>query len=115
ARIFDYSGAGALGAWVRIAAVRTALSLRRKREPLPLDDDAGPPDPAVPLDVGLVRRRYARALRSAVQAAVEALPGEDRELLRQHFIEGMTVDRLGAMKGVHGSTISRRIARARGA
>jgi RNA polymerase sigma-70 factor, ECF subfamily len=117
ARIADYSGRGALGAWVRIAAVRTAVGLRRTRtealgrhEALP-EQAADGADP----DALALRRRYGPLLKSAVQTALGSLPDDDRELLRLHVIEGLGVAELGARHGVHGSTISRRITRIRAA
>ncbi len=39
-------------------------------------------------------------------------PGE-RNLLRQHFSDGLTVDEIGALHGVHRATAARRVAKAR--
>jgi RNA polymerase sigma-70 factor (ECF subfamily) len=116
ARIADYSGRGALGAWVRIAAVRTALGLRRTRKEA-LGRRGTLPDQAAEVtdpDIEALRRRYRHLLKSAVQTALASLPDEDRLLLRLHVIEGVTVAELGARHGVHGATISRRITRIRG-
>ena len=102
---------------MRIAAVRTALSLRRgKREAVGARGTL--PDRAASMtnpEVGALRRRYRDALKDAVQTALASLPDADRELLRLHVLEGRTVEQLGAAHGVHGSTISRRITRSRSA
>src|SRR5581483_4498624 len=37
-KIAEYGGAGALHAWVRVAALRTALNLRRNRDDQPAED-----------------------------------------------------------------------------
>ena len=116
-RIADYSGRGALGAWVRVAALRTALSMRRGRKEA-LARDGAIPDQAAPAtdpDALAVRKRYRGALKTAMQSALASLPEEDRTLLRMHVIEGLSVAELGERHGVHGSTISRRITRIRAA
>jgi RNA polymerase sigma-70 factor, ECF subfamily len=117
ARITEYSGRGPLGAWVRIAAVRTALDLRRAPKEA-LGAHGTPPDQAAVVthpEIDEIRRRYRQLLKSAVERALGSLPDDDRVLLRLHVIDGLGVAELGARHRVHGSTISRRITRIRGA
>ena len=114
-RIADYSGRGALGAWVRVAALRTALSMRRGRKELLARDGSIPDQVALVTDPDAlaVRKRYRGALKAAMQSALASLSDDDRTLLRMHVIEGLSVAELGERHGVHGSTISRRITRIR--
>jgi RNA polymerase sigma-70 factor, ECF subfamily len=116
ARIADYSGRGPLGAWVRVAAVRLALSLKRTRRQAPVLPGDVPELGAVLIDpeMDALRRRYRDVLKEAVQAALTSLREPERVLLRRHVLEGKTVEQLGAEHGVHASTISRRITRIRG-
>jgi len=116
-RIVNYTGRGPLGASLRIAAVRAARDLKRRAKPeVPLDaahEDfalrSASPDP----ELEYVQRRYARDLRSAFESALSALPTRDRNILRHYFQDGMTTTAIGALFRVHGSTITRWVARAR--
>lgn len=114
-RIAEYSGRGALGAWVRVAAIRTALSLHRKRqsEPSPEDAFADPAASSTDPELRALQIQYRPHLKSALHDALESLEATDRSLLRRQAIEGRTVEELGEELGVHGSTISRRLARIR--
>jgi RNA polymerase sigma-70 factor (ECF subfamily) len=113
-KITEYSGRGELRGWLRVVAVREALQLlrQRKREaPLPDDHDLaahiGPVQP-VALD------DRARAIhRDAFRTALASLTARDRNLMRQHYLHGATIDELGALHGVHRATTARWLAELR--
>jgi RNA polymerase sigma-70 factor, ECF subfamily len=117
-KILDYSGRGPLGGWMRIAAVRTALSLTRHgdaagmqpvtREAL-LDVPAVAPDP----ELDHLRRRYARDFKEAFEAALGELTAQERNLLRLSLVDQLSIDEIGAVFGIHRATAARRVARAR--
>ena len=108
-RIGDYRGGGPLAGWVSVAAVRTALNLKRAERPaVPVDDQMGElvarePDPELRYLKGLYRSEYTQALREALAS----LSGRPRALLRLHFVDGVRLARIGALYGVHESTVSR--------
>jgi RNA polymerase sigma-70 factor (ECF subfamily) len=112
-KIAEYAGQGALAGWVRVVAIRAALDLNKR--------DAAAEEPARTLDepvtgdpeIDYVKQRYRQAFNDALRDAVAALPREQRELLRVHFIEGRTLEELAAEAGVHRATIARRLAAAR--
>lgn len=113
ARIEDYSGRGSLVGWVRIAAIRLAIDVLRQRgkEP-PSDEDALQtltidPDP----ELRLLSERYRDEVKTAFRDSFAALSAAERNLLRLHHLDGLTIDELSALKRVHRSTIARRIAR----
>lgn len=55
-----------------------------------------------------------RALvKRALQKALEMLPQKQREYLMLYLVDGMTMVEIGELKGLHKSTISRTIKRAR--
>jgi RNA polymerase sigma-70 factor (ECF subfamily) len=115
-RIADYAGRGPLSSWLRVVAMHTALGLRRARKDRPVDDahdveaHAGvAPD----LELELLARRYRRALEAALRDAMAKLEGPARQLLRLHYVDGLTVDDLGERLGVGRSTAARRVAAAR--
>jgi RNA polymerase sigma-70 factor, ECF subfamily len=114
--IARYEGRGALKSWVLVSALREAVRVRQKtsREP-PVDDealialadraDAGPPS--------VDKQRYQDAFKVAFRSALAALSARDRVLLRMHVLDGLTIDQIGALQGVHRATAARWIERAR--
>ncbi len=120
-QVLAYSGLGRLGAFVRVVAVRIALKWfrgERRHEPLAEGDElAELVDPARLADAGpeqeLLRDLYTREFKAALARAAAGLEERERTLLRQHLIEGLTIDDLGALYGVHRATAARWIERAR--
>ena len=111
-RIVEYAGKGALGGWVRIAAVRTALNLLRERTAT--TDDAG--DEASPVldpELAFVQSRSHQLFRDAFASVLAALGTEERSMLRLHHVEGLTMDQLSRMYQTPRSTIARRIEQVR--
>jgi RNA polymerase sigma-70 factor (ECF subfamily) len=112
-KITEYDGRGSLASWVRVVALRAAIDLRRQTP------DAAPPTPRAEEEAGgdpetgYLKQRYRQAFNEAFRGAVAALGGDQRELLRLHFVDGLTLDHLAARAGVHRATIARRIAAAR--
>lgn len=110
-RIADYRGQGALGGWVRIAALRIASNLRRQRGVrLPA---AGTAEPLSDPDLILIERRYRQHFEQAIKDALATLPTRDRSLLRLHLLHGVTLERLAVMYRVHRATVARWIKDAR--
>jgi RNA polymerase sigma-70 factor (ECF subfamily) len=112
-RLASYSGRGPLGAWVKVAAVRLALNLRRGR-------DAGArvvdPDAAIVTatpELLLAQRRFRPQFDAALADAVGGLDAADRQLLRFHVVEGLSLAEIGALQDLDKATISRRLAAAR--
>jgi RNA polymerase sigma-70 factor (ECF subfamily) len=110
-KIGEYAGRGPLGGWTRLAAVRIALNLIR--------DDAsaqatgGEPDDIFVAgsdpELELLKAQYRPAFRAALEAVLEGLPAEDRNLLRLYYIDGLTIDDLARLYRRHRSTMSRQI------
>jgi RNA polymerase sigma-70 factor (ECF subfamily) len=117
-KLGEYAGRGSLAGWLKVVAVRLALTrLRSRRAPdTPTDDEATfeLPSPLEP-ELDLLRAQYSGAFKVAFQSALQELDPRDRELLRLHFLENMTVDQIGASYRVHRATAARWVARARGA
>lgn len=114
-KLAQYTGKGPLVGWVRVVAVREALyAQRNKRHDGPVDDAvllATPDGGAIELEV--LRARHAEAFRAAVQEALRRLTSEQRALLRYHTRDGLTIDQLAPMLGVHRATAARRLEKAR--
>jgi RNA polymerase sigma-70 factor (ECF subfamily) len=111
-KIEEYSGRGALGGWVRMLSVRAAIDLRRQRgERVPDLRDEQPA--AIDPELGYLSQRYRREVEEAFRHALTLLDGEQRTLLRMHFVDAVTLDELARLKKLHRATIARRLALAR--
>ena len=53
------------------------------------------------------------SLKRAFDVALRSLPAREQTLLRQHVIDGLTIDQLGALYHVHRATAARSLERAR--
>ena len=111
-RILRYGGRGPLLAWIRVAASRIAIDslravrddvLREPRDPDSLERvDFGP-------EVQLLRAAYRESFQEALSAALAGLSPKDRNLLRRHLIERMTLEEIAGPYAVHPATIARRL------
>jgi RNA polymerase sigma-70 factor, ECF subfamily len=116
AHIADYQGTGPLAAWLRAAAVRTALNFRRSALRRTQAEEKVLVEGAVTggdLELDYLRQRHQADFRAALAEALAALPTRERTVLRLHFVEGVSLERIGAMYQTHKSTVSRWLARAR--
>jgi RNA polymerase sigma-70 factor (ECF subfamily) len=116
--IHGYSGRGALGAWVRVAAVRTALTLLRdarigvRAGQRAANEALGANIPMDP-ELDFLKTRYRRDFELAFQGALLSIPDRQRALLRLHVVAGLTLEKIGAIYEVDRSTVSRWLAQAR--
>jgi RNA polymerase sigma-70 factor (ECF subfamily) len=116
-KITEYSGRGELRTWVRIVATRMALTVatRGSREvPVEMATLAllvgGSDDP----EVAYLKRMYTGEFRAAFESAFAAIGPRDRNLLRYAFVDGLTIDGIGALYKVHRATAARWIVKAHG-
>jgi RNA polymerase sigma-70 factor (ECF subfamily) len=116
AEILDYTGRGDLRGWVHVMAARQAVRRQhRARRECPLNDGemlaqaavAGSPESEY------VKRVYGREFKAAFEGALRDLPDRERLLLRQHYVDALTIDELAALYRVHRSTAARLVERAR--
>jgi RNA polymerase sigma-70 factor, ECF subfamily len=111
-----YLGQGPLAGWLRAAAVRTALNLRRgagRQARAEQDVLAEATFHAEPAHWEPLRERHRADFQAALAEALAALPSRERMLLRLHVVEGLSLERLGTLYHTHKSTVSRWLARAR--
>jgi RNA polymerase sigma-70 factor (ECF subfamily) len=108
-KIGDFTGRGDLRAWLRVAGVRVALNLeRRKRREVVLPEEHALEDrAAVDLELAHLKRRYRTEFKEAFTAALAALEPRSRNLLRQHYLDGLTMDAVAALYRVHRITVVR--------
>jgi len=106
--IAGYSGRGALSNWIRIIAVRTALRLRREQRSAgtSLEAEAELPGTLDP-ELDYLKLRYRGAYEEAFHVALASLPDRDALLLKLHYLDGLNIDAIGALYGIHRSTVAR--------
>jgi len=108
-RLASYRAAGRLLDWVRVAAVRTALNNKRTDHRILPTEDAALMRllPEGESDNEARRTRYLGPLQSALEEAFRQLAPRERNLLRMHFLDGLSLDALAVMHAVHRATIAR--------
>jgi RNA polymerase sigma-70 factor, ECF subfamily len=111
--IAGYTGRGPLGAWLRIATIRAARDLARRDRAHDEHAKMEMPAPVATPEHAYVRRRTSREFRAVLEAVLVDLPPRDRALLKMHFLEGMSTDRIAALYAVDGSTVRRWISQIR--
>jgi RNA polymerase sigma-70 factor (ECF subfamily) len=116
--IAGYSGRGDLRAYIRAVAVRLALK-RLEREDGPASDDDSAvlellPAAADSPELRVLKDRCRADVRTAFGAALATLSARERTLLRQHYVDGLSIDRLAPLHSVHRATCARWIEAARG-
>lgn len=114
-RIADYAGQGPLKAWLKAAAIRHALNLKRPghREDAIEDERLSSLPMAAPNpELALIRRKHKQHFAAAFAAALSSLTPRERTLLKLHTLDGLPLDQIGPLYQKDKSTISRWIAKA---
>jgi RNA polymerase sigma-70 factor (ECF subfamily) len=108
-RIAEYRGTGPLGGWVRVSAVRAALRMKEQQRRATPDANIEAKAMATTLgpELDYLKRRYRPAVEEALREALASLDDEARSVLRAHFVEGLSIDAIGARHGVHRATAAR--------
>ena len=114
--IAEYSARGDLIGWLRVVALRTALRLRAEQKKATSTDPGareaallGQADP----ELDYLKLRYRADFEGAFQSAMSQLSSRERLYLRLHYVDGLSIDKMGSLYRVHRSTIARRIAASR--
>ncbi len=115
-KISDYAGLGELAAWLRVSATRKALKLIKRADREETLDEilldhwpSATPDP----ERKHMRTQYTDELKRAIREAFAALEVRQRNLLRQHILDELTIDDLARLYRVHRATCARWLADAR--
>lgn len=116
--ITSYLGQGSLRRWLRVTATRQALmGLRRRQRALAHQLAARSLLDATFEDAELeaLKRRWAAEFKDAFAEAVASLTSKQRNVLRYHAIDLLTIDQIGTLHGVHRVTAFRWVEQARAA
>jgi RNA polymerase sigma-70 factor (ECF subfamily) len=118
-KLAEYGGRGDLRGWLKVTAMRAALKVKKRsqhdaaapagNESMLLELRSAGDDP----ELSYMKALYGDAFRAAFRTAAGSLDPRDKNLLRQHFVEGRTIDELGTLYGVHRATAARWIQGAR--
>lgn len=115
--ILGYSGRGALISWLRVAAVRIALNLRKSQQryvPMaPLDELVQVLPGSAEPEFQFLKTAYRLPCREALRAAVATLPDLERTLLYLQYIDRRNIDEIGVVCRISRATAARWLARAR--
>jgi RNA polymerase sigma-70 factor (ECF subfamily) len=117
--VVQYSGKGDLRGWLRVTAVRAALKvIRKEKREILVEDDAlfeaqaahvAAADP----EMMYVKEVYRAAFKQAFQEALDSLTDREKILVRQHVVDELSIDQLGALYQVHRATAARWVQGAR--
>jgi RNA polymerase sigma-70 factor (ECF subfamily) len=117
-RIALYTGQGFLQNWLRVTTTRTFIDCGRgqpESPEIPIRDELADvlQEPKGDPELLLLKREHVKHFKASFAEAVAALDGADRLLLKQHLVERLTIDQLGALYHLHRASAARRIAKAR--
>jgi len=116
AHIRDYAGRGELGKWLTITAVRAGLRVIReqRREVAPDDGELDAlVDSGGDVELAHLRARYSADFKLAFADAFAELTARERNLLRHNVLDGLGIDAIAELHGIHRSTASRWLTAAR--
>lgn len=109
--IARYRGRGPLGAWVRVTAVRIALDGKAEAAAAGGAAETALYDLCAPLEDGpelsTFRSLYRDRFRAALEESIGALSARDKTLLRLYVADGLNIEAIGAIYGVHRATVAR--------
>jgi RNA polymerase sigma-70 factor (ECF subfamily) len=114
AKIASYATRGRLDGLVQVVATRAAISLLRKSKPSAGEEELLKlPDPAYAPSLSYMKAQYREAFSGCFENAVGTLSSRDRNLLRLHLLDKVTLEQLATMYKVHRATVVRWIAKVR--
>jgi RNA polymerase sigma-70 factor (ECF subfamily) len=114
-KIVEYGGRGTLASWLRVVALRIGLELLRARKPERAIDELESLASSADPELQVIQARYAHEFAQAFTDAVAALEPRARTVLKLYVIDGLNIDRIGALYDVHRTTVARWIADTRAA
>ncbi len=111
-----YAGRAELASYLRVTFTREGLQLLRQRARAPVAHDIGTLQLAAAQDdpeLATLKSRYREQFKAAMHRALSTLDSAERNLLRYHYLEGMTTRQIGKLIGGSSSTVTRRLASVR--
>ncbi|HUJ58712.1 MAG TPA: sigma-70 family RNA polymerase sigma factor [Kofleriaceae bacterium] len=114
-KLAAFGGHGALHAWLRVAATRTAISMTRRKAEVAADDEAlaAIADDSDDQALAFLKSAYREEFKRAFAAALAELPRRARTLLRLQIIDQLTLEEIAGFYQVSRATAARHLADAR--
>jgi RNA polymerase sigma-70 factor (ECF subfamily) len=112
-KLAQYSGRGALGAWLRVASLREAHTMVRGQKHAVDADEVPLCATAVDPELSLLKRRSASLFRRAFAEVLAKLSDDERTLLKLHYIDGLTIEDVGRASRVSRASAARLLAQTR--
>jgi RNA polymerase sigma-70 factor (ECF subfamily) len=116
-RIGEFVGSCSLATWLRLWAVRVALAFVGGRPEPAANGSHEIADKlmmdALDLEREIVEQQHQQVFQEALDAALATLTEQERDLLRRHFVDDVSLEQLAAGYGVHRATCARWLAAAR--
>lgn len=110
-RLRQYTGKGALEAWLRVVAMRAAINMLVARKPDETARDAMALELLVQSGAGIeiedIRHRYRERVEAAFERGFEALTAREKTVLRMNVIDDMSIDVIGTVFRAHRATVAR--------
>lgn len=116
-KLTEYSGRAKLISWLRVVAMNTLHNRRRSdvRRRSRTERSASSLVDAIPdLEISILKTWQRSQIERIIERSIRSLSVENRRLLRFHFVDLLSIDKLALLHGVHRATIARRIVRAMG-
>jgi RNA polymerase sigma-70 factor (ECF subfamily) len=112
----DFAGRGDLRGYLKVLAVRQLVrAVQKGRRESPREEEAlfALLAPGSDPELSILRARYHDRVESAMRVAVGKLEERSRAVLRYQLVDGWSIDRVGALYGVHRATAARWVTAAR--
>lgn len=107
-----YSGKSDLGGWLRAIVVHEGIR-RAKRQRRDVTAEAANEIPMPDVELTALRGAYGKQFTQAITETFATLSVDQRNILRQSFLDGLSIDVLAKLYNVHRATAARRIQSAR--
>jgi RNA polymerase sigma-70 factor (ECF subfamily) len=119
-KIEKYLGQGSLRNWLRASAVRLGIDLIRaggNTRNACSDDNvmAALPDSKDDPELAHLKRTYGKAFKETFAQVLRKRPARERTILRYYYVDGLSVEQIGAIYSVHKATVSRWLTASRSA
>jgi RNA polymerase sigma-70 factor, ECF subfamily len=109
-RIRAYNAAAPLRQWIKVVAIRTAIDTHRRDSYVARAEVAwseaifGQPTDAA---TTVMRGQYKEELERTLRIVLTEISARDKAVLRLHVLEGMSIERIATIYGVHRVTVAR--------
>jgi RNA polymerase sigma-70 factor, ECF subfamily len=114
-KLASFGGHGGLHAWLRVAAMRTGISMTRRKTEAPADDEllAALADDSEDQALALVKSGYRVEFKRAFAGGFAELAPRSRTLLRLQIIDQLALEDIAKFYRVSRATVARWLAAAR--